>query len=96
MEVRLPWAGAFEHPSKKKKKFEQWMIVDITMEEELGIEIFLRHIYNKLDPEDMPDFISALAKDNLRLLKMVSQGCDHMEDLRVKNSIIHIMDKNLL
>ena len=62
------------------------MIVDITMEEELGIEIFLRHIYNKLDPEDMPDFISALAKDNLRLLKMVSQGCDHMEDLRVKNS----------
>tara|TARA_R100001510_G_scaffold29285_1_gene25957 strand:- start:178 stop:447 length:270 start_codon:yes stop_codon:yes gene_type:complete len=86
MEVRLPWAGAFEHPSKKKKRFEQWMIVDITMEEELGIEIFLRHIYNKLDPEDMPDFISALAKDNLRLLKMVSQGCDHMEDLRVKNS----------
>ena len=86
MEVRLPWAGAFEHPSKKTKRFEQWMIVDVAMEEELQIEIFLRHIYNNLDPEDMPNFISALAKDNLRLLKMVSQSCDHMEKLRVKNS----------
>ena len=86
MEVRLPWSKNFDHPSKKTKRFEQWMIVDIAMEEELQIEVFLRHIYNNLDPEDMPNFISALAKDNLRLLKMVSQSCDHMEKLRVKNS----------
>tara|TARA_B100001057_G_C22783832_1_gene924735 strand:- start:640 stop:909 length:270 start_codon:yes stop_codon:yes gene_type:complete len=86
MEVTLPWSNGFDHPSKKTKKFEQWMIVDVAMEEELQIEVFLRHIYNNLDPEDMPNFISALAKDNLRLLKMVSQSCDHMEKLRVKNS----------
>ena len=86
MEVRLPWSKGFDHPSKKTKRFEQWMIVDVAMEEELQIEIFLRHIYNNLDPEDIPNFISALAKDNLRLLKMVSQSCDHMEKLRVKNS----------
>ena len=86
MEVRLPWSKSFDHPSKKTKRFEQWMIVDVAMEEELQIEVFLRHIYNNLDPEDMPNFISALAKDNLRLLKMVSQSCDHMEKLRVKNS----------
>ena len=55
------------------------MIANVSLEEKFAVEVFLRDIYDVLDPEDMPDFISTLAKDNLRLLKLVSQAGEHIE-----------------
>tara|TARA_B100001057_G_scaffold96230_1_gene92788 strand:- start:1010 stop:1273 length:264 start_codon:yes stop_codon:yes gene_type:complete len=77
MEMEIPWSNWFT--KKRKRKPEQWMIANVSLEEKFAVEVFLRDIYDVLDPEDMPDFISTLAKDNLRLLKLVSQAGEHIE-----------------
>lgn len=75
--MEIPWSNWFT--KKRKRKPEQWMIANVSLEEKFAVEVFLRDIYDVLDPDDMPDFISTLARDNLRLLKLVSQAGEHIE-----------------
>ena len=62
------------------------MIADVTLEEELQVEVFLRHIIETLDPNDIPDLMSAFAKENFRLVKIINQAGDHIDKLDVKSS----------
>ena len=48
---------------------------------ELHVEIFLRHIIETLDPNDIPDLISAFAKENFRLVKIINQAGDHIDKI---------------
>ena len=56
-------------------------MADVSMEEELHVEIFLRHIIETLDPDDIPDLISAFAKENFRLVKIINQAGDHIDKI---------------
>ena len=83
MDIKLPWSSWFT--KKTRRKPDDWMIVEISLEEEFAVEMFLRDMYNVLDPDEMPDLISKLANDNLRLLKLVSQAGQHIDNTRTKN-----------
>jgi len=61
----MPWSGWFSNQAKKRKKVEPWVMADVSYEEELHIEIVLRSIVNYIDPDEVPDLISAFAKEKL-------------------------------
>ena len=75
MKLVMPWSNWFNKQAKKRRKVEPWVLADVTLEEELHVEIFLRHIIQTLDPNDIPDLISAFAKENYRLVKIINQAC---------------------
>ena len=83
MDIQIPWSSWFT--KKTRRKPDDWMIVEISLEEEFAVELFLRDMYDVLDPDEMPDLISKLANDNLRLLKLVSQAGQHIDKTRTKN-----------
>ena len=58
-------------------------MADVTMEEELHIEMTLRTILNCIDPDEIPDLISGFAKENYRLVKIIRQAGDYID----KNNI---------
>ena len=64
MDIQIPWSNWFTKKSRRKP--DDWMIVKISLEEEFAVELFLRDMYDVLDPDEMPDLISKLANDNLR------------------------------
>ena len=82
----MPWSNWFNKQAKKRRKVEPWVLADVTLEEELQVEIFLRHIIETLDPHDIPDLISAFAKENFRLVKIINQAGDHIDKLDSKSS----------
>ena len=86
MKIEMPWSGWFNKQAKKRRKVEQWVLADVSMEEELHVEIFLRHIIETLDPDDIPDLISAFAMENFRLTKIINQAGDHIDKLDAKFS----------
>ena len=59
---------------------------DIGINQELHVEIFLRHVIETLDPNDIPDLISAFAKENFRLVKIINQAGDHIDKIDPKSS----------
>ena len=61
-------------------------MADVSMEEELHVEMFLRHVVNTLDPDDIGDLISAFAKENFRLVKIINQAGDYIDRLDPKSS----------
>ena len=72
-------------------------MADVSMEEELHVEIFLRHIIETLDPDDIPDLISAFAKENFRLVKIINQAGDHIDKIYDEvNSVSPKSKRNLL
>ena len=79
----MPWSGWFNSQAKKRKKIEPWVMADVTMEEELHIEMTLRTILNCIDPDEIPDLISGFAKENYRLVKIIRQAGDYID----KNNI---------
>ena len=81
----MPWSGWFINQSKKRKKIEPWIMADVTYEEELHIEIVLRSIINYIDPDEVPDLISAFAKENFRLVKIINQAGDHIDKINAKS-----------
>ena len=83
MSVQMPWSGWFNSQAKKRKKIEPWVMADVTMEEELHIEMTLRTILNCFDPDEIPDLISGFAKENYRLVKIIRQAGDYID----KNNI---------
>ena len=82
----MPWSGWFSNQAKKRKKVEPWVMADVSYEEELHIEIVLRSIVNYIDPDEVPDLISAFAMENFRLTKIINQAGDHIDKLDAKFS----------
>ena len=81
----MPWSNWFNKQAKKRRKVDPWVLADVTLEEELQVEVFLRHIIETLDPNDIPDLISAFAKENFRLVKIINQAGDHIDKLDSKS-----------
>ena len=44
MDILMPWSDWFTKQAKKRKKVEKWVMADVTLEEELKVEVFLRHV----------------------------------------------------
>ena len=86
MKLVMPWSNWFNKQAKKRRKVEPWVLADVTLEEELHVEVFLRHIIDTLDPNDIPDLISAFAKENFRLVKIINQAGDHIDKIDTKSS----------
>ena len=61
-------------------------MADVSYEEELHIEVVLRSIVNYIDPDEVPDLISAFAKENFRLVKIIQQAGDHIDKISAKSS----------
>ena len=59
-------------------------MADVSLEEELKVETFLRHVINCLEPDDIPDLISAFAKENYRLVKIIEQAGLHIDKIEKK------------
>ena len=85
MRLQMPWSGWFNNQAKKRKKIEPWVMADVTYEEEFHIELVLRNVINYIDPDEVPDLISAFAKENFRLVKIIQQAGDHIDKLNTKS-----------
>tara|TARA_Y100000114_G_scaffold110283_1_gene103884 strand:+ start:73 stop:405 length:333 start_codon:yes stop_codon:yes gene_type:complete len=86
MRLQMPWSGWFTNQAKKRKKVEPWVMADVSYEEELHIEIALRSIFNYIDPDEVPDLISAFAKENYRLVKIIQQAGEHIDKINARSS----------
>ena len=86
MRLQMPWSGWFNNQAKKRKKIEPWVMADVSYEEELHIEVVLRSIVNYIDPDEVPDLISAFAKENFRLVKIIQQAGEHIDKINSKSS----------
>ena len=82
----MPWSGWFNNQAKKRKKVEPWVLADVSYEEEFHIEITLRNVINYIDPDEVPDLISAFAKENFRLVKIIQQAGEHIDKINSKSS----------
>ena len=58
----------------------------ISLEEEFEVEMVLREVFNYIDPDDIPDLISAFAMENFRLTKIINQAGDHIDKINTKSS----------
>ena len=76
MKLVMPWSNWFNKQAKKRRKVEPWVLADVTLEEELHVEIFLRHVIETLDPNDIPDL----------LVKIINQAGDYIDRLDPKSS----------
>ena len=61
-------------------------MADVTYEEEFHIEIVLRNVINYIDPDEVPDLISAFAKENFRLVKIIQQAGEHIDKINAKSA----------
>ena len=82
----MPWSGWFNNQAKKRKKVEPWVMADVTYEEEFHIELVLRNVINYIDPDEVPDLISAFAKENYRLVKIIQQAGEHIDKINSKSA----------
>ena len=86
MKLQMPWSGWFNNQAKKRKKIEPWVMADVTYEEEFHIELLLRNVINYIDPDEVPDLISAFAKENYRLVKIIQQAGEHIDKINSKSA----------
>ena len=86
MKIEMPWSGWFNKQAKKRRKVEPWVLATISLEEEFEVEMILREVFNYIDPDDIPDLISAFAMENFRLTKIINQAGDHIDKINSKNS----------
>ena len=77
----MPWSGWFNKQAKKRRKVEPWVMANISLEEEFEVEMVLREVFNYIDPDDIPDLISAFAMENFRLTKIINQAGDHIDKI---------------
>ena len=82
----MPWSGWFNNQAKKRKKIEPWVMADVTYEEEFHIELVLRNVINYIDPDEVPDLISAFAKENYRLVKIIQQAGEQIDKINAKSA----------
>tara|TARA_B100000900_G_scaffold367568_1_gene344156 strand:- start:1 stop:324 length:324 start_codon:yes stop_codon:yes gene_type:complete len=81
MKLEMPWSGWFNKQAKKRRKIEPWVLAKVSIEEEFEIEMVLREVFNYIDPDDIPDLISAFAMENYRLTKIINQAGDHIDKI---------------
>ena len=81
MKLEMPWSGWFNQQAKKRRKVEPWVMAKISLEEEFEVEMVLREVFNYIDPDDIPDLISAFAMENFRLTKIINQAGDHIDKI---------------
>jgi len=81
MKLEMPWSGWFNEQAKKRRKVEPWVIAKVNLEEEFEVEMVLREVFNYIDPDDIPDLISAFAMENFRLTKIINQAGDHIDKI---------------
>ena len=86
MKIEMPWSGWFNKQAKKRRKVEPWVMATISLEEEFEVEMVLREVFNYIDPDDIPDLISAFAMENFRLTKIINEAGDHIDKLDAKFS----------
>ena len=86
MRLQMPWSGWFNNQAKKRKKIAPWVMADVTYEEEFHIELVLRNVINYIDPDEVPDLISAFAKENFRLVKIIQQAGEHIDKINSKSA----------
>ena len=86
MKIEMPWSGWFNKQAKKRRKVEPWVLATISLEEEFQVEMVLREVFNYIDPDDIPDLISAFAMENYRLTKIINQAGDHIDKINSKDS----------
>ena len=86
MRLQMPWSGWFNNQAKTRKKVEPWVMADVTYEEEFHIELVLRNVINYIDPDEVPDLISAFAKENFRLVKIIQQAGEHIDKINSKSA----------
>ena len=86
MRLQMPGSGWFNNQAKKRKKIEPWVMADVTYEEEFHIELVLRNVINYIDPDEVPDLISAFAKENFRLVKIIQQAGEHIDKINSKSA----------
>ena len=82
----MPWSGWFNNQAKKRKKVEPWVMADVTYEDEFHIELVLRNVINYIDPDEVQDLISAFAKENFRLVKIIQQAGEHIDKINSKSA----------
>ena len=85
MDIVMPWSNWFTKQAQKRKKIEKWVMADVTLEEEIKVEGFLKHILECLEPDEIPDLISAFAKENFRLVKIINQAGEHIDKINSKS-----------
>ena len=86
MTLKMPWSDWFVSEAKRRKTIQPWIMADIELEEELDIEIILRAVINSIEPDEIPDLISAFAKENYRLVKIVRQAGAYIDKINSKGS----------
>jgi len=92
MKLVMPWSGWFNKQAKKRRKVEPWVMADISLEEEFEVEMVLREVFEYIDPDDIPDLISAFAKENFRLVKIINQAGDHID--KIYNEVNSVSPKS--
>ena len=86
MKLEMPWSGWFNQQAKKRRTVEPWVMAKVNLEEEFEVEMVLREVFNYIDPDDIPDLISAFAMENFRLTKIINQAGDHIDKINAKSS----------
>jgi len=92
MKLEMPWSGWFNEQAKKRRKVEPWVIAQVNLEEEFEVEMVLREVFNYIDPDDIPDLISAFAMENFRLTKIINQAGDHID--KIYDEVNSVSPKN--
>jgi len=88
MKLEMPWSGWFNQQAKKRRTVEPWVMAKVNLEEEFEVEMVLREVFNYIDPDDIPDLISAFAMENFRLTKIINQAGDHIDKLNKVKSVV--------
>tara|TARA_R100000458_G_C8116044_1_gene136887 strand:- start:345 stop:590 length:246 start_codon:yes stop_codon:yes gene_type:complete len=66
---------------------KDWLKAEVTMEEDLLIELTLRLALGECSDDDASDLFSGLARENYRLRKIISQGKAYTEYLNSHSSL---------
>jgi len=69
-----------------------WMVVNLTMEEELRIEQQARSILASSDESQVRDLCAALSKQNAFQQKLIKQAVRHISELELKAELSELED----
>ena len=69
-----------------------WMVVNLTMEEELRIEQQARSILAASDEDQVRDLCAALSKQNAFQQKLIKQAVRHISELELKAELSELED----
>jgi hypothetical protein len=65
----------------------QWMVVNLTIEEELEVERLARSAINHPEPEQVAAIAASLVKQNAYQKKILQQAVRYISELEIKNAL---------